>query len=60
MTMTATRPAAVTVPSDFSAHDRFLVEKSELAVVKGFELERWSRDPTREDGEVRAVFESAL
>jgi len=47
MTMTATRPAAVTVPSDFSAHERFLVEKSELAVVKGLELERWSRDPAR-------------
>ena len=37
----------LTIPEDFTAHERFLVEKSELAVVKGRQLERWSRDPTR-------------
>lgn len=40
----AARP---TVPSAFSAHQRFLVEKAELAIVKGLQLERWSRDPNR-------------
>ncbi len=44
--MTATRSAPI-VPAGFSAHDRFLVEKSELAIVKGLQLERWSRDPGR-------------
>ena len=37
----------LTIPADFTAHERFLVEKSELAVVKGRQLERWSRDPAR-------------
>jgi hypothetical protein len=30
-----------------TAHEQFLVEKSELAIIKGRELERWSRDPRR-------------
>ncbi|HEY1911767.1 MAG TPA: hypothetical protein VGG73_12650 [Vicinamibacterales bacterium] len=44
--MTATRSTPI-VPAGFSAHDRFLVEKSELAIVKGLQLERWSRDRSR-------------
>ncbi len=44
--MTVTRSMPI-VPAGFSAHDRFLVEKSELAVLKGLQLERWSRDPAR-------------
>ena len=37
----------LTVPEDFTSLERSLVEKSELAIVKGRELERWSRDPDR-------------
>jgi hypothetical protein len=37
----------LTIPPTFTAHERFLVEKSELAIVKGLELERWTRDPNR-------------
>lgn len=40
-------PPSLVLPQDFTAHERFLVEKSELAVVKGLQLERWSRDPKR-------------
>jgi len=45
--MTTPRPAAITVPEDFTAHERFLVEQTEIATIKGLQLERWSRDPTR-------------
>jgi len=45
--MTTTPPAPLVIPKNFTAHERFLVEKSELAVVKGLQLERWSRDPAR-------------
>ena len=44
---TVTADARPTVPSTFSAHERFLVDKSELAIVKGRQLERWARDPAR-------------
>ena len=39
--------ARLTVPEDFTSLERSLVEKAELAIVKGRELERWSRDPDR-------------
>jgi hypothetical protein len=43
-----TAPSAhLAVPEDFTSLERSLVEKSELAIVKGRELERWSRDPGR-------------
>jgi hypothetical protein len=45
--MTTAQPAGLAIPDDFSPHERFLVEKSELAIVKGVQLERWSRDPAR-------------
>jgi hypothetical protein len=44
---TITAAARPTVPATFSAHQRFLVDKAELAIVKGLELERWTRDPNR-------------
>ena len=44
VTSAATRPI---VPTTFSAQERFLVDKSELAIVKGLQLERWMRDPNR-------------
>jgi hypothetical protein len=36
-----------TIPESFSALDRFLVEKTEDALVDGLQLERWCRDPNR-------------
>ena len=45
--MTTTSPAPLVIPKNFTAHERFLVEKSEFAIVKGLQLERWSRDPAR-------------
>ncbi len=41
------------IPDSFSAFDRFLVEKSELALVDGIQLERWCRDPNRKIDEFR-------
>ncbi len=35
------------IPEDFSEFERFLVEKTEIALVDGLQLERWSRDPSR-------------
>jgi len=35
------------IPDSFSAHERFLVQKSEEALVTGIQLERWCRDPNR-------------
>ena len=35
------------IPPDFTAFERSLVEKTEVALVDGLELERWSRDPKR-------------
>jgi hypothetical protein len=34
-------------PEDFSPLERMLVEKTEQALLDGFELERWCRDPGR-------------
>jgi hypothetical protein len=39
------RPA---VPEDFTALDRKLLERTEQALLDGFELERWCRDPGRQ------------
>jgi hypothetical protein len=35
------------MPDALSAHDRFLVEKTEAALVDGLQLQRWCRDPQR-------------
>lgn len=35
------------MPRDFSAFERSLVEKTEVALADGIELERWTRDPKR-------------
>lgn len=45
--MTTSTGAHAATPDAFTAHERFLVEQSELAIGKGRELERWSRDPHR-------------
>ena len=37
----------VSIPSDFSEFERSLVKKTEVALVDGLALERWSRDPNR-------------
>jgi hypothetical protein len=45
--MTSPRPISISVPADFSAFERSLVDKSESALVDGLQLERWTRDPNR-------------
>src|SRR5271167_980601 len=45
--MTIPRPVPISVPADFSAFERSLVDKSESALVDGLQLERWTRDPNR-------------
>lgn len=35
------------IPRDFSAFERSLVAKTEVAIADGLELERWTRDPRR-------------
>ncbi len=37
----------VSIPQDFSDHERFLIKETEKALAKGLQLERWSRDPKR-------------
>jgi hypothetical protein len=37
-----------TVPTDFSDHERSLVQKTETALIDGLALERWTRDPHRD------------
>ncbi|HEX4346666.1 MAG TPA: hypothetical protein VHZ73_03800 [Vicinamibacterales bacterium] len=37
--------APLTIPADFTPRERFLVQQSELAIAKGLELERWTRNP---------------
>ncbi len=39
------------IPDSFTALDRFLVEKTELALADGIQLERWCRDPNRKTNE---------
>src|SRR4051812_15866938 len=43
----APRPVQLPIPEDFSAFDHSLIEKTELALVEGLQLERWTRDPDR-------------
>jgi hypothetical protein len=43
----APRPLQLPIPEDFSAFDQSLIEKTELALVEGLQLERWTRDPDR-------------
>ena len=45
--MNATPSDRLVIPDSLSAHDRFLIEKTQEALVDGLELERWSRDPNR-------------
>ncbi len=45
--MIKTQKVDTSIPRDFSAFERSLVEKTEVALVDGLELERWSRDPNR-------------
>ncbi len=44
---TTTTLARAPIPDSFSALDRFLVEKTELALDEGMDLQRWCRDPNR-------------
>lgn len=44
--MTDPMPQAL-IPDDFSSFERSLVEKTEVALVDGLQLERWTRDPNR-------------
>src|SRR6185369_1660875 len=37
----------VSIPEDFSEFERSLVRKTEVALVDGLALERWTRDPNR-------------
>src|SRR5258708_40378299 len=45
--MASTQMIQTSIPSDFSEFERSLVEKTEVALVDGLALERWSRDPNR-------------
>jgi hypothetical protein len=45
--MASPQPVRLIIPADFSDFERFLVEKTETAVVEGLQLERWTRDPNR-------------
>jgi len=45
--MTNPPSAQASIPRDFSAFERSLVEKTEVALADGLELERWTRDPKR-------------
>jgi hypothetical protein len=45
--MVSTIAPAASIPRDFSAFERSLVEKTQVALADGIELERWTRDPMR-------------
>ncbi len=45
--MATVLPAPAPASDALSAHDQFLVEKTEQALADGRELERWCRDPAR-------------
>jgi hypothetical protein len=45
--MTIPKTAQVHIPSDFSDLERSLVDKTNVALVDGLQLERWTRDPNR-------------
>lgn len=45
--MTTSATAPLSIPDDFTAHERSLVKKTGVALAEGLELERWTRDPNR-------------
>ncbi len=45
--MAIAQEALTTIPDSFTTFDRSLVEKTELALDEGLQLERWTRDPNR-------------
>jgi hypothetical protein len=45
--MTDPKPVQSSIPNGFSTFERSLVEKTEVALFDGLQLERWSRDPNR-------------
>jgi hypothetical protein len=45
--MATPQPVQLPIPGNFSSLERSLVEKTELALVEGLQLERWTRDPNR-------------
>jgi hypothetical protein len=45
--MTAITQPPVSIPKDFTAFEKSLVDKTHLALSEGLELERWTRDPNR-------------
>jgi hypothetical protein len=45
--MATPQPVQLPIPAHFSAFERSLVQKTELALVEGLQLERWTRDPNR-------------
>jgi len=45
--MATAHSVRTTVPFDFSDLDRSLVRKTQIALIDGLELERWTRDPNR-------------
>jgi hypothetical protein len=47
MATSSSQLAPLVVPESFSTLERFLVEKTEVALADGIQLERWCRDPNR-------------
>jgi hypothetical protein len=45
--MSSAQPIQTLIPEDFSEFERSLVKKTEVALVDGLALERWTRDPNR-------------
>src|SRR5262245_59704028 len=45
--MASSESIPLSVPTDFTDHERSLVQKTETALVDGLALERWTRDPNR-------------
>ena len=45
--MAASPAVPFPIPRNFSAFERSLVEKTEIALIDGLQLERWTRDPNR-------------
>jgi len=43
--------SSLRIPAHFSDLERFLIEKAEVALVDGIQLERWCRDPGRKINE---------
>ena len=45
--MTKSTPDHASIPHDFSAFERSLVAKTDVALADGIQLERWTRNPNR-------------